>query len=188
MNEDFDEFMRKNLAGVKRKPFAPNFWYNLVGDLIHVTWKSVASYADFVNRNITIMKEFDSEEIVGVNLYDIYRRKPKASPPVDVPTLNELANKIPNKFVPNFFWCQDSDRIEAYWEDDPSYTERINDQIALLKSFETKKIVGVKLYGVSRNISEVVLEEARENWEEPTDCFTPLPEYWWQDRENPFYD
>lgn len=64
-----EEWIKNLLNDVDPKPFKPNWWYNEVGGIIEVLWKDTAYYAKWLNHDVTILIDMETEEVVGVNLW-----------------------------------------------------------------------------------------------------------------------
>jgi hypothetical protein len=69
-------------------------------------------------------------------------------------TESELAkflreNPPANQFVPYSYLSAEADALTVYFEGDPDYSKRLNDNITLYISLETDEIVGCRIKGIS---------------------------------------
>lgn len=62
--------------------------------------------------------------------------------------MKECGGRPPWK--PNAFYNEGGDMLEVYFNDEQSYAHWLNPQITLMLSLDTKEIVGVKIYGISK--------------------------------------
>lgn len=58
-------------------------------------------------------------------------------------------------FKPIPYLCADSDTAIMYFEDTPSYAERIDSELTVFKSFETNEVVGFQLKGILPKMQEL---------------------------------
>ena len=55
------------------KPFAPGYYYSEDGDFFTIVWKSERHYAQD-DGEITLLKAFDTNEVVGIKIYGIFSK------------------------------------------------------------------------------------------------------------------
>lgn len=65
---EFMEYLDK-LAQQPRPPFKPLAVYNETGDIIEVHWKECDYVAHWLNHQVTILKERETNEIVGCQIW-----------------------------------------------------------------------------------------------------------------------
>lgn len=51
-------------------------------------------------------------------------------------------------FVPYSYYNQDLDRVSVYFKDEDYYVQKVNDDLELLISFDTKEVVGLNFLNV----------------------------------------
>jgi len=71
-------------------------------------------------------------------------------------TLEEYlkANPPKGEFTPNAFYNIDGNQLEVFWEDEQDWTEEIkNCGLALHRSQEDNRVIGVTIYGIQRVMS-----------------------------------
>ncbi len=58
-------------------------------------------------------------------------------------------------FKPEPYICADSDTLTMYFEDNPSFGERINNELTVFKSFDSGDLVGFELKGILPKMKEL---------------------------------
>jgi hypothetical protein len=73
------------------------------------------------------------------------------------PTLTEFMDSLGpvRKFRPEPYVCADSDTLTMYFEDTPSFAERVDSQLTVFRSFDSEEVVGFELKGILPRIREL---------------------------------
>ncbi|MGA2863413.1 MAG: hypothetical protein ABSF95_02890 [Verrucomicrobiota bacterium] len=58
-------------------------------------------------------------------------------------------------FKPNPYLCPDSDTLTMYFEDTPSYAERVDSELTVFKSFDSNEVIGFELKGILPKMEEL---------------------------------
>src|SRR5262245_18892747 len=58
-------------------------------------------------------------------------------------------------FEPKPFLCAENDTLEMYFENSPSYAQRVDRELTVFYSFGSKELVGFELKGVLRKMREL---------------------------------
>jgi len=60
-----------------------------------------------------------------------------------------MLSRKPWPFIPGaVYYSEVGDMVIAYWKDDPGYAESVSPELTVIRSFETKEVVGVKILGI----------------------------------------
>lgn len=59
------------------------------------------------------------------------------------------------EFRPTPFICEESDSLTLYFENQPSYGDRIDNFLTVFKSFESDEVVGFELKGIARKMRDL---------------------------------
>lgn len=72
----------------------------------------------------------------------------------------DRARKEPRKpFQPYSYYCEVDDSMHVWWDAEASYAERINEDMDLMLSFSNKTPTGVKVYGVSKMVTDPLVKK-----------------------------
>ncbi len=95
-----------------------------------------------------------------------FKEKDEVAKYIPVSNLQEYVNQLiekrfkepKNEFQPVIYFNREGNLLEIYWKDDSCYAESSdNKHLTLMKNFETKEIVGIKIYGIHKllNLEEI---------------------------------
>jgi hypothetical protein len=59
------------------------------------------------------------------------------------------------EFRPEPFLCPDSDTLTMYFQNMPSFAERIDHELTVFKSFDSKELIGFELKGILPRMNEL---------------------------------
>lgn len=65
-----EDYVRE-LASKPRPDFKPTVHYNQLGDFIDCCWKNVNFYAEQLTPQITLLKDFVTHEVVGIQVHGL---------------------------------------------------------------------------------------------------------------------
>ena len=64
------------------------------------------------------------------------------------PSMYTIYDQHDRSFVPYSYYNQDLDRVSVYFKDEDYYVQKVNDDLELLISFDTKEVVGLNFLNV----------------------------------------
>lgn len=64
------------------------------------------------------------------------------------PSMYTTYDQHDRSFVPYSYYNQDLDRVSVYFKDEDYYVQKVNDDLELLISFDTKEVVGLNFLNV----------------------------------------
>lgn len=67
--ETFHEALERIVSKLPTRPFKPHAYYNATGDIIDARWKDCDYYGQWINHQITLLKEQGTHEIIGVQVW-----------------------------------------------------------------------------------------------------------------------
>ncbi len=59
------------------------------------------------------------------------------------------------EFKPDPYICPEADTLTMYFENTPSYAERVDHELTVFKSFESKELIGFELKGILPRMREL---------------------------------
>jgi len=142
----------------------PRVNYRGITDEIEVMWWE-SDPTDIFNITNNISLYYDkNKELVGIKLNKVketIKKTDESRTPIvsNARTLEEfvaeLQTRIQPEFKPYIYHNKHGNLLEIVWKSNTSYSDWKNNNIDLERDMETKEIIGLKIWNISKLIGEI---------------------------------
>ena len=164
---ELDEYMRLHPFGeFKVKPI-----YSEEGDFLMLYWEDKDHFCRMLTPELGIYLSFEQEEIIGVKICNlkwhikqqVEKHKEQDKSPREYITLDMFGDYLKStkermkceSFRIALYYSPEDDSILFYWEDTPSYSDYVNDEVTIMRRCSDATPMGIEIAGMKEFCGEL---------------------------------